>query len=66
MILRLFDIAAGEVVHSYDGAHDDYIRCVKGLENTHLLSGGYDGKVKLFDFRVHSSPQLIFHHATQV
>ena len=53
MILRLFDIASGTVVHSYDKAHDDYIKCVRGLENNNLLSGGYDGKIKLFDFRVH-------------
>lgn len=31
MILRLFDVAGGSVIHSYDHAHDDYIRCVRGL-----------------------------------
>ena len=53
MILRLFDVASGMVVHSYENAHDDYIKCVRGLENNNILSGGYDGKIKLFDFRVH-------------
>ena len=31
MILRMFDVAAGTVIHSYDNAHDDYIRCLRGL-----------------------------------
>ena len=31
MILRLYDVAAGEVIHSYGGAHDDYIKCVRAL-----------------------------------
>lgn len=31
MILRLFDVASGTVVHSYEHAHSDYIKCVKGL-----------------------------------
>ena len=31
MILRLFDVASGSVVHSYENAHSDYIKCVKGL-----------------------------------
>ena len=60
MILRLYDVAAGEVVHSYGAAHDDYIKCVRALENNHLLSGAYDGKIKLFDFRVHKNAQMEF------
>lgn len=58
MVLRLFDVAGGSVVHSYENAHSDYIKCVKGLENNHLLSGGYDGFIKLFDFRVHELPVM--------
>ncbi len=66
MVLRLFDVASGSVVHSYENAHSDYIKCIKGLENNHLLSAGYDGTIKLFDFRVHELPQLEFNHGTQV
>ena len=66
MILRLYDVAAGEVIHSYGGAHEDYIKCVRSLENNHLLSGSYDGKIKLFDFRVHKNAQMEFQHGAQV
>lgn len=66
MMIRLFDIASGIIVHSYENAHNDYIKCLKGLQNNHLLSGAYDGKIKLFDFRVHEDPQMIFNHGNQV
>lgn len=55
-------MAAGEVVHSYDKAHSDYITSIKALENNHILSAGYDGFIRLFDFRVHEKAQLEFHH----
>jgi hypothetical protein len=55
-------VAAGQVVHSYDNAHTDYIKTIKALENNHILSGAYDGIVKLFDFRVHEKAQLEFKH----
>lgn len=31
MMIRLFDVAAGTVIHSYENAHSDYIKCIKGL-----------------------------------
>jgi WD40 repeat protein len=46
-------VAIGEVVHSYDNAHTDYIKSIKALEDNHILSASYDGYIKLFDFRVH-------------
>jgi hypothetical protein len=51
-------VASGEVVHSYENAHSDYIKGIKALENNHILSAGYDGFVRLFDFRVHEKAQL--------
>lgn len=66
LVIRLFDVAAGSVVHSYDRPHNDYIKCIKGLENNHLLSGSYDGYIKLFDFRVHEVAQMQFNHGCQV
>ena len=57
-ILRHFDVAAGEVVHSYGHAHSDYIKSIKVLEDNHILSASYDGFVKLFDFRVHEKAKL--------
>lgn len=43
MTLRQYDIAAGEVVSSYDKIHNDYIKCVKTLGNQTILTGAYDG-----------------------
>jgi U3 small nucleolar RNA-associated protein 15 len=65
-IIRHYDVAAGQVVHSYDNAHTDYIKAIKALENNHILSGAYDGIVKLFDFRVHEKAQLEFKHEEQI
>lgn len=65
-IIRHFDVASGEVVHSYDNAHTDYIKSIKALEDNHILSAGYDGFVKLFDFRVHEKAQMEFHHSEQL
>lgn len=65
-VLRHFDVAAGEVVHSYADAHSDYIKSIKALEDNHILSAGYDGYVRLFDFRVHEKAQLEFHHQEQL
>lgn len=65
-ILRHFDVASGEVVHSYDNAHTDYIKSIKALQDNHILSAGYDGFVKLFDFRVHEKAQIQFHHSEQL
>ena len=59
-------MAAGEVVHSYSNSHTDYIKCIKALENNHILSASYDGYVKLFDFRVHEEAQLNFYHKEQL
>ena len=61
-VLRQFDVAAGEVVHSYANAHSDYIKCIRLLEENHILSAGYDGLVKLFDFRVHEQAAMEFVH----
>lgn len=30
-IIRHYDVAAGQVVHSYDNAHTDYIKSIKAL-----------------------------------
>ena len=56
--MRHYDIASGEVVHSYANAHTDYIKKIKALEDNHILSAAYDGFVKLFDFRVHEKAQI--------
>lgn len=65
-VLRHFDVAAGDVVHSYADAHSDYIKSIKALEDNHILSAGYDGFVRLFDFRVHEKAQLEFNHQEQL
>jgi U3 small nucleolar RNA-associated protein 15 len=65
-VLRHFDVASGEVVHSYDHAHNDYIKAIRALQDHHLLSAGYDGFVRLFDFRVHEKPQLEMEHGEQL
>ena len=65
-MLRHFDVAAGDVVHSYGNAHTDYIKAIKALADNHILSAAYDGFVKLFDFRVHESAQMEFNHQEQL
>lgn len=65
-MVRHFDVAVGELVHSYEDAHNDYVRSIKALQNNHILTAGYDGYVKLFDFRVHQMAQQQFNHQEQL
>ena len=53
MVVRQFDVMSGSVVHSYANAHTDYIKAIRCLQQNHILTAGYDGVIKLFDFRVH-------------
>ena len=52
-IIKQFDITAESVTRSIHAAHSDYIRALRPFQNEdyHILTGGYDGYVRLFDFR---------------
>lgn len=66
MTIRKFDVAAGSVVHSIGKAHKDYIKAIKAVQENQILTGGYDGLVKLFDFRVGKDSKLAFEHGDPV
>ena len=48
--IKLFDISTEKIVRSLN-AHDDYVKSICGMDS-YLLTGSYDGKIKLFDFRI--------------
>lgn len=66
MTIRKFDVAAGSVVHSIGKAHKDYIKAVKAVQENQILTGGYDGIVKLFDFRVGKDNKIALEHGDPV
>lgn len=54
--VRLWDIGGEKCVQTYEEQHSEYIRagCVNPVSPSILLSGGYDGKVKMYDTRMNS------------
>ncbi len=54
------------MIHSFPNAHEDYIKCLGYLGNNHIVSGGYDNKIKIFDFRVHKQKVMKFSHGFPV
>lgn len=54
--VRLWDIPLQECIHTFKEQHSDYVRagCVSPVSPDILLSGGYDGKVKMYDTRTKS------------
>jgi WD40 repeat protein len=66
MTIRKFDVAAGSVVHSFGKAHSDYIKAIQSLQDNHLATAGYDGKIKFWDFRVQKGTTLEFDHGHPV
>ena len=65
-IIRQFDVVANSVIHSFPNAHKDYIKCLGYLGNNHLVSGGYDNHLKIYDFRIHKQDVMIFDHQMPV
>ena len=59
-------MVANTVVHSFPNAHEDYIRCLGYLGDGHIVSGAYDNKLKIFDFRVHKQKVMKFDHGFPV
>jgi U3 small nucleolar RNA-associated protein 15 len=66
MIVRQFDVVSGSIVHSYANTHTDYVKSIKCLQSNHILTASYDGKIKLFDFRVHKQAEMVFDHKSPV
>lgn len=57
---------ANAVIHSFPNAHKDYIKCLGYLGDNHIVSGGYDNHLKIFDFRVHKQDVMVFDHLLPV
>lgn len=55
--VRLWDVANEKVVQTYEDAHTDYIRAgAMHPQASHMfVSGGYDGKINLYDTRIDPS-----------
>ncbi|PHH62953.1 hypothetical protein CDD80_1300 [Ophiocordyceps camponoti-rufipedis] len=65
--VRLWDLAASEPTTTLTG-HEAYVRCARFMPGTagSIISGCYDGTVKLWDPRVPSSAVMTFSHADPV
>lgn len=64
--VRFWDIPSETVIKTFDG-HTDYIRagCVNPTTNNIVISGGYDGLVKMYDLRA-QRPVMELKHGTPV
>ena len=51
--MKLYDIAGNNVIRTFVGAHSDFVRSIAVVPSTdrNLISTGYDGFARLFDFR---------------
>ncbi|RDA88561.1 hypothetical protein CP532_5802 [Ophiocordyceps camponoti-leonardi (nom. inval.)] len=68
--IRLWDLSAEEPTSTLTG-HGDYVRCARfmpatGIGSRTMVSGSYDGTVKLWDPRMRSSAVMTFRHADAV
>ncbi|RDA93709.1 hypothetical protein CP533_0198 [Ophiocordyceps camponoti-saundersi (nom. inval.)] len=68
--IRLWDLSSEEPTSTLTG-HGDYVRCARfmpatGIGSRTMVSGSYDGTVKLWDPRMRSSAVMTFRHAEAV
>ena len=51
--MKLYDIAGNNVIRTFVGAHSDFVRSIAVVPSTdrNLISTGYVGFARLFDFR---------------
>ncbi|RCI09143.1 hypothetical protein L249_1445 [Ophiocordyceps polyrhachis-furcata BCC 54312] len=68
--IRLWDLSAEEATSTLTG-HGDYVRCARfmpatGIGSRTMVSGSYDGTVKLWDPRMRCSAVMTFRHADAV
>ncbi|XP_068158854.1 U3 small nucleolar RNA-associated protein 15 homolog [Drosophila tropicalis] len=66
--VRLWDVANEKVVQTYEDAHTDYIRAGSmHPQSSHMfVSGGYDGKIHLYDTRSETAVQRTLDHGSPV
>ncbi|XP_017064215.1 U3 small nucleolar RNA-associated protein 15 homolog [Drosophila eugracilis] len=66
--VRMWDVANEKVVQTYEDVHTDYIRA--GAMHPHaahmFVSGGYDGKINLYDTRAETVVQRTLDHGAPV
>lgn len=66
--VRLWDVANEKVVKTYEDAHSDYIRAgAMHPQASHMfVSGGYDGKINLYDTRAEHAITSTLDHGSPV
>lgn len=66
--VRLWDVANEKVVQTYEDAHTDYIRAgAMHPQASHMfISGGYDGKINLYDTRAEQAITQTLDHGSPV
>ncbi|EDW06560.1 U3 small nucleolar RNA-associated protein 15 homolog [Drosophila mojavensis] len=66
--VRLWDVANEKVVQTYEDAHTDYIRAgAMHPQSSHMfISGGYDGKINLYDTRAEKAITHTLDHGSPV
>ncbi|XP_001355239.2 U3 small nucleolar RNA-associated protein 15 homolog [Drosophila pseudoobscura] len=66
--VRLWDVSNEKVVNTYNDAHTDYIRAgaMHPLAGNMFVSGGYDGKINLYDTRAENAIQRTLDHGSPV
>ncbi|EDW44651.1 U3 small nucleolar RNA-associated protein 15 homolog [Drosophila sechellia] len=66
--VRLWDVANEKVVQTYEDTHTDYVRAgAMHPQAGHMfVSGGYDGKINLYDTRAETAVQRTLDHGAPV
>ncbi|XP_064546651.1 U3 small nucleolar RNA-associated protein 15 homolog [Drosophila montana] len=66
--VRLWDVANEKVLQTYEDAHSDYIRAgaMHPQANHMFISGGYDGKINLYDTRAEQAITQTLDHGSPV
>ncbi|KAI8449218.1 WD40-repeat-containing domain protein [Phakopsora pachyrhizi] len=57
--VRLYDLATSKILRTFTG-HSDYVRTGSFASPNLILSGGYDGTIKLWDDRMEESGGLVW------
>jgi len=66
--VKSFDMTTSQITRNFGNIHTDYVRKVIGVpkEPELVLSGSYDCKINLLDFRLTKKPVSIFDHTVPV
>lgn len=61
--VKLWDIGNEKLLHTFSEAHEDYIRAgtVNPVSANVIVSGGYDGKIKVYDTRTNIVAATVDH-----